>query len=87
MKSALILISAVFALLAAIFWLLAARRTVSMLEAPKEIDEDGWESASISIDGNDLAATLQLQSRMNGYGALCAALSAICQVALGLFYP
>ena len=84
LRNLLAVLIVVFALGAAVCWFMAGFAKVSNEEAERrrlaEAEEnDGWTSASIGIDGADLAETLSLQSRWSRSGAICAGLAAICQ--------
>jgi len=76
--------SALFALGAALAWLRAATAKVSRAEADqasKQASTDGWVSASITINEDDLAGTLAVQGRWNRIAAACASAAAASQAA------
>ena len=84
LRSLLAILIVVFALAAAVCWFMAGFAKVSNEEAERRRvaeaeTNDGFTSASIGIDGADLAETLALQSRWNKGGAIFAACAALCQ--------
>jgi len=70
-------LSAGSAALAAFFWYMSA--TVKPSHEEKEPDDNGWTSASITVNGSDLSDTLKEQSKRSATAAIFAAIAAILQ--------
>ena len=66
----------VFALLAAGFWFYSAKARAPYKD---KVDDDGWTSASITSNGNDVIETLKKQSYWSAWVAVAAAIAAFCQ--------
>jgi hypothetical protein len=68
--------SGLAAFVSAVLWILAARA-----RAPHKsgLDQDGWQPATISVDGDDFIATVQRQGELNRWAAYAAALAAFLQ--------
>jgi len=71
------LTTAVFALLAALFWFTSAMVKVKHKEV--EEDSNGFFPASISVNGVDPFETQKKQSYWSSWAASCAGVSAFCQ--------
>ncbi len=64
------------AIVSAFLWVAAARARVIHKPEP---DQEGWHSATISVDGDDFIATVQRQGELNRWAAYVAALAAFLQ--------
>ncbi len=64
------------AMVSAVLWVAAARARV--LHKPQST-QDGWQSATISVDGDDFIATVQRQGELNRWAAYVAAVAAFLQ--------
>jgi len=70
------LLSAAFAFLAALLWLVSATVQVNHKE---KVDAEGWIEASITSDGNDVIESGKLQQKWSRRGAYAAAVAAALQ--------
>lgn len=61
---------------AAVLWWMASRVKVTVTNEP---GDNGWTEASYSIDGSDVAKTVQKSSELNACAALCACIAAGAQ--------
>ena len=68
--------SGLAAFVSAVLWVVAARARVPHKSG---LDQDGWKPATISVDGDDLIATLQRQGELNRWAAYAAAVAAFLQ--------
>lgn len=54
------------AFVSAVLWVVAARARVIHKPGP---DQEGWQSATIAVDGDDFIATVQRQGELNRWAA------------------
>ncbi|WP_339136562.1 MAG: hypothetical protein WGN25_01610 [Candidatus Electrothrix sp. GW3-4] len=75
-KAILDILSAISAIIAAYLWF---KSTLVKVQPSKEVNENGWQEATIMSDGADVIETGRQQNLWNRYAALFASIAALAQ--------